>query len=135
MSREQMNLEGEYIGFTFLADNTRDSALKIYQTQGKELQTIWDPCDHAPIDQVGDYLDDLAIEELQRRGIKRIYTPGDGSFFSRRPVATFMDNPLSWQHDDYNWGIYKPLDDYYKNILREATITLHFLGDSLTRYS
>lgn len=126
----QIQIEGEHVGFTFQADYTYDPALKIYQVKGQELEIVWDPCDRDGfLDTVGGHLDPKALKYLQKRGVRKMFTPGHPDDLFHIRVETFLGNQLSWYYDKNNWGSYFPLTDDYRKYLGQFGIDLAYLRE------
>ena len=135
--RTGKSLEGEIIVFEFGADYTfGTSALALFQVKERSLVELWNPCDHTIMPGLGEYIFDsggeddvLARNYLVQKGIKRVFTLGDGTSSTYYPKR-FLGQKLSWRFDKNNYGGYYPLtgEHFWTSFFKEAEIELKFLG-------
>ena len=136
--RTGKSLEGEIIVFEFGADYTLGtSALALFQVEERSLIELWNPCDHTIMPGLGEYeFDDsggvedvLARKYLAQKGIKQVFTLGDGTSPTYYPKR-FLGHKLFWRFDKKNYGGYSPLTDehFWTPFFKEAEIELKFLG-------
>lgn len=127
-------LEGRYFIFEFSSDYTQEgSGLAILRVDHGRLVEVWHPVDqnHALCgfeNSIDGVLNRMARDFLKEKGIKEVFTLGNGRFRCRAP-ETFLGHTLDYDENENCWFIYEPLDPdscSWARFLKEGGVELKF---------